>query len=729
MGNRAKKTRVISLMLVGLFLTLAACGGGGGESGTENCIRTGLFISIEEPSGSCTTYITKAPSVELSGLAFVSPGDVDCVNVLPSQLNLKWHNTSTGQTGTGGIFSFCRPFFGGLKASTIWVILVTNLQFGSNVINLTATDQLGKSGTTTITIERVNDIVAPSITSHSPASDEIDVRNNRTLTVRFSEDMLLGSLTDERFTVVDELGVPVSGLRNYDQANFTWSFNPSSDLLFSTTYTVTIGGGVEDRYGGNVLGADVSWSFTTGPNPDVTGPQVIQVSPEPGTQCAATGTTILARFDEPLDSTTVDATTFLLIDSDGIPVSGSVTYDGATAQLVPDVALASISTYEATVTAAIRDLADNPLGTDFSWTFTTDSAPVGGWVPMSTANAPSERSKHTAVWTGTEMIVWGGLTTTPSGDFVTTNTGGRYDPVSDAWIATSTLNAPHRRVKHTVVWTGTEMIIWGGGSGGARYDPGTDSWQTLSTTNDPFDRAEHIAVWTGTEMIIWGGFSGGRSLNSGGRYDPNSDSWQAMSTVGAPSPRVNIGAVWTGTELIVWGGNDGGPFLNDGARYNPQSDTWIALPDLNAPSVNFSNDNSTIWTGTEMLAWDGGRQTFIDSSGFPRRQEPSLRIYNPATDTWRVTGSICEPFMTNYHAQWTGNQMIVWSGSPGLGGGRGGYFYDPVVDDWESIATMSGPRPRREDTSIWAVDRFILWGGIEPHTGGGFTVTGFIFRE
>ena len=80
--------------------------------------------------------------------------------------------------------------------------------------------------------------------------------------MRFSEDMLLGSLTDERFTVVDESGVPVSGLRNYDQANFTWSFDPSSDLLFSTTYTVMIGGGVEDRYGGNVLGADVSSAAT-----------------------------------------------------------------------------------------------------------------------------------------------------------------------------------------------------------------------------------------------------------------------------------------------------------------------------------------------------------------------------------------------------------------------------------------------------------------------------------
>jgi hypothetical protein len=30
------------------------------------------------------------------------------------------------------------------------------------------------------------------------------------------------------------------------------------------------------------------------------------------------------------------------------------------------------------------------------------------WVPTSTDGAPSARGNHTAVWTGKEMIVWGG---------------------------------------------------------------------------------------------------------------------------------------------------------------------------------------------------------------------------------------------------------------------------------------------------------------------------------
>jgi hypothetical protein len=70
------------------------------------------------------------------------------------------------------------------------------------------------------------------------------------------------------------------------------------------------------------------------------------------------------------------------------------------------------------------------------------------------------------------------------------------------------------------------MIIWGGTSPtadfntGKRYNPGPDSWTAMTTTNAPFARADHTAVWTGNEMIVWGGISydTGTLLNTGGRY-------------------------------------------------------------------------------------------------------------------------------------------------------------------------------------------------------------------
>ena len=156
------------------------------------------------------------------------------------------------------------------------------------------------------------------------------------------------------------------------------------------------------------------------------------------------------------------------------------------------------------------------------------------------------------------------------------------------------------------------MIVWGGNDGtsffntGGRYNPSTDSWQATSTTGAPSGRGRHTAVWTGTEMIVWGGFTNVTDFNTGGRYNPSSDTWQATSTTGAPSERNYHTAVWTGTEMIVWGGfhdNANDSFFNSGGRYNPSSDTWQAISTTGAPSGH--NYHTVIWTGTEMIVWGG----------------------------------------------------------------------------------------------------------------------------
>ncbi len=69
-----------------------------------------------------------------------------------------------------------------------------------------------------------------------------------------------------------------------------------------------------------------------------------------------------------------------------------------------------------------------------------------------TSGPPDGRVGHTAVWTGSEMIVWGGF---EPGFFLATpfNTGGRYDPSTDNWTTTSLTSAPAARYDHTAVWT------------------------------------------------------------------------------------------------------------------------------------------------------------------------------------------------------------------------------------------------------------------------------------
>src|SRR6266480_1203001 len=213
------------------------------------------------------------------------------------------------------------------------------------------------------------------------------------------------------------------------------------------------------------------------------------------------------------------------------------------------------------------------------------------WTPTSTTNAPAGRYRYTAVWTGSEMIVWGGF----NGSYL--NTGGRYNPGTDSWTATSTTSAPAARYSHTAVWTGSQMIVWGGYNGsylntGGGYNPSTDSWTATSTTSAPAGRYEHTAVWTGSQMIVWGGYNGSY-LNTGGRYNPGTDSWTATSTTSAPAGRNYHTAVWTGSKMIVWGGFGCAGVLTTGGRYNPGTDSWTATSTTSAPAGRY--EHTAVW--------------------------------------------------------------------------------------------------------------------------------------
>jgi N-acetylneuraminic acid mutarotase len=231
------------------------------------------------------------------------------------------------------------------------------------------------------------------------------------------------------------------------------------------------------------------------------------------------------------------------------------------------------------------------------------------WSATSTTDAPTRRAGHTAVWTGSRMVVWGG--TDDVYFAVRFNTGGLYDPAANTWTPMSTTNAPTARIYPTAVWTGSKMVVWGGSDGswtntGGVYDPATDTWTATSTTNAPTARFGHSAVWTGSKMIVWGGVDGATGLvNTGGLYDPATDSWTAMSTTNAPSGRETQTAIWSGTRMVVWGGLEGssGTRTNTGGVYDPVTDTWTATSTTNAPTAR--QGHTAVWTGSNMVVWGG----------------------------------------------------------------------------------------------------------------------------
>jgi hypothetical protein len=185
------------------------------------------------------------------------------------------------------------------------------------------------------------------------------------------------------------------------------------------------------------------------------------------------------------------------------------------------------------------------------------------------------------------------------------------------------------------------MIVWGGYSNhffntGGRYNPSTNSWTATSTTNAPSRRGEHTAVWTGSEMIVWGGYSS-HFFNTGGRYNPSTNSWAATSTTNAPSGRYQHTAVWTDSEMIVWGGN----YLNTGGRYCPQSDPTLPTQLGNISTRAFVQTGDNVMIGGFIVQGTAPKRVIIRAIGPELTQHgvPNV-LANPTLELHDGTGAL-----------------------------------------------------------------------------------------
>lgn len=335
------------------------------------------------------------------------------------------------------------------------------------------------------------------------------------------------------------------------------------------------------------------------------------------------------------------------------------------------------------------------------------------WERRTPASSLAGRSRHSAVWTGSEMIVWGGYYYDSTSHYP--NDGGRYRPASNSWTAITTTGAPAGRTEHTEVWTGTDMIIWGGWDGtnnfnsGGRFNPTSGTWNPVSTGGAPSARRLHSAVWTGTEMIVWGGTDGTTNyLNNGGRYNPTVNTWTTMTTSSTPVGRIRHTAVWTGHEMIVWGGIVYGTgfsdALNNGGRYNPAANTWTAVTTSGAPLGRY--DHTAVWSGSEMIVWAGqGKDgSYWGPMNYGGR-------YNPTANSWAgMTTDGAPSSRTEHTAVWTGSEMIVWGGD-GLVECNDGGLYQPAANSWRPLATFGAPAKRALHTAVWTGGEMIIWGG------------------
>ncbi|MBI2395465.1 MAG: hypothetical protein HYV09_38205 [Deltaproteobacteria bacterium] len=340
-----------------------------------------------------------------------------------------------------------------------------------------------------------------------------------------------------------------------------------------------------------------------------------------------------------------------------------------------------------------------------------------GWIDIATPTL-SPRSDHTAVWTGTAMIVWGGGGTAD---------GASYDPIDDVWsLLPSTPFYFPARSDHVAVWSGNEMIVWGGSdrNDGATYNPSTRKWRLMRGAALG-TRSDAVAVWSTTtnEMLVWGGRSGSSPVTyprEGGRYDPLSDNWSEMAL--PPSTfagRVNHAAVWTGTKMVIFGGYNssavcsGGYNCGDAAAYDPVTNTWTLLTPP-SPALDARRDPVGVATTAGAAFWGGTGNTTLS----PTYRSTGAVFGGSAWTAIPSPDAVLSPAARGAVMGWShAGQLYVWGGVNGgpLGDGA---VYDLALAAWSPMSSVNAPSVRARATVVWTGYAAILWGGTAFTLGG-----------
>ena len=287
-----------------------------------------------------------------------------------------------------------------------------------------------------------------------------------------------------------------------------------------------------------------------------------------------------------------------------------------------------------------------------------------------------------------------------------------YDPKLRTWSRLSPFAGPKGNYegRYHAVWTGREVLVIGPFDFQA-FDPRSERWRRLPLPRADPGAALGLVVWTGRELISWGGGCCGDASNRGAAYVPSTNSWHTLP----PSPLAPAqgpSGAWTGSRLVVVVSGrdpDGRPYPHRFARaatFDPVTGSWRRI----APMPSGRPGAAAVWTGTELMVIGGGGPvggSSVARAGF---------AYVPHTDTWRRLPQM-PPLHAGFAAVWGGGRLLVWGGA----GNARGAEYPPAAGRW--FALPAAPLRARDDpAAVWTGDALLVWGGQGASDGALFAL-------
>jgi methionine-rich copper-binding protein CopC len=245
------------------------------------------------------------------------------------------------------------------------------------------------------------DTTPPTVVSHTPADDAVNVDVNNPITITFSEEVDLPASATYGPNWADAW---IEQASTHAYSSKVLTITPNLPFPYSTSILVTSPPTVKDQ-AGNLLPSS-SFRFTTEAAPDTTAPIETSKTPADGALNIGVDSSVSITFSEKLDpATAVKANIYQFQPtSASSPIDFSLSYDddSNTIMLTPADSLEYSTEYKVYFTDGITDLAGNKI-VNTNWKFTTEAAP-DSINPNIVSITPSTGS-NTAINKGEDVLV------------------------------------------------------------------------------------------------------------------------------------------------------------------------------------------------------------------------------------------------------------------------------------------------------------------------------------
>ncbi|MBP6237901.1 MAG: Ig-like domain-containing protein [Saprospiraceae bacterium] len=330
--------------------------------------------------------------------------------------------------------------------------------------------------------------MAPMVISTDPTNNAVNVVLNKIVTTTFNEAMNISTITNGTFIVRQGANI-IPGTVAY--SSVTATFTPDASFTAGTIYTGTITTAAKNLTGVSITDNYV-WTFTTAVSAQA--PFVVSTDPANNSTEVSLDKTITATFNEVMDQSTINGTTFTLKNGT-VSLPGTITYTGLTASFKPTDNLIAGITYTATITTGAKNSAGTPTTENYIWTFSTGAViaptvistdPVDNATNVSlnkTINATFSVAMNPTSIKGSTFTLFNG-TTQVSGNVTYSGTTAIFTPTNLLAAGTTYTATISTGVTNTSGTTMAENYIW-------TFSTGTLIAPTVIST-DPIDGATNV---------------------------------------------------------------------------------------------------------------------------------------------------------------------------------------------------------------------------------------------